>query len=67
MSKRVWSEAHGLSLFAPAVTALVYLALFVLALTLAGCLATVPLSPTVPDLPAKVKEPPRPFPKPPGT
>lgn len=35
-------------------------------LMLSACSATLPSSPTIPPLPKAVKEPPRPFPTPPG-
>ena len=40
--------------------------LFACLLMLSACSATLPSSPTIPPLPKAVKEPPRPFPSPPG-
>lgn len=57
------SRISGRDLFDLTVVALFFACLILLQ----ACSATLPAQPTIPPLPKSIKEPPRPFPNPPGT
>lgn len=60
---RLRTFVNGRDVFDLLLLALVFACL----LMLSACSATLPASPTIPPLPQSIKEPPRPFPLPPGT